>query len=927
MALTAGTIGLSACASSSGSRPGPTELNTSVANGDMAPLLDRALFFDNPAITDAELSPDGKFIAFIKPYQDVRNLWVAPVTDGGDTVPDLDQARPVTADTRPVPGYFWSRSSDYLLYVQDKDGDENFHVYAVDPAAPSQAATGVPPARNLTDIDGVRAVIYNVPRNAPGSILVGLNDRDPAYHDVYRVDIATGARSLVLRNKQNIGYFVYDQNANVRLAVKQRKGGAQDIMRIEESGDMVRIHESAATERVFPIQVHPDGRHVYLLSNKGENVDLLALELMDMQTGAVTQIDSDPEKQVDLENALFHPDTDELLATVYVGDRMRIYAHTADAQRDLERLRGKFPKHNLALDSMTTDMRLWLVTASSDVDPGSTYLYHRERGTIELLFRSRPDLPSEHLAPMQPVRYQARDGLDIPAYLTLPKGVAAKNLPVVIQPHGGPWWRNTWSYHSYAQFLANRGYAVLQPNFRASTGYGKQFLIAGDREWGTGAMQHDISDGVAWLVEQGIADPERVCIMGGSYGGYATLAGVTFTPDLYSCGIPIVAPSSLITLIESFPAYWRPFLEGTWFRAVGDPAVETERRDLKARSPLYHVDQINVPLLVVHGANDPRVKQAESDQIVAALRDKGQPVEYIVAPDEGHGFRAPLNNKALAVAVERFLAKHLGGRTQAEVPAEVNERLAAITVDVQSVKTPTRDEQAAAQTLLNQAMTEALPALDGDALRPAVLRYQAQIQVGGQVVEMQIARHIEAVKAKGKQLWRLRDEVKTPMGDAVDTMDLDGKSLRPLERTFSGMAEGAARYSDSAVSGNMRAMGQETAIHIPLQADVIGDGPGWPASIATLPLSEGYHVLLRQVSMQSQKVQAYHLTVTGSERVQVAAGSFDTWVVNIEPLGDADGGGTTWLMKERPHHVIKSNQVLPATMGGGTMQIQLTSAK
>jgi dipeptidyl aminopeptidase/acylaminoacyl peptidase len=290
---------------------------------------------------------------------------------------------------------------------------------------------------------------------------------------------------------------------------------------------------------------------------------------------------------------------------------------------------------------------------------------------------------------MKPIRYRARDGLEIPAYLTLPRGVEAKNLPVVVHPHGGPWARDGWGYDPYAQFLANRGYAVLQMNFRGSTGYGKHFLNAGDHEWGTGAMQNDITDGVKYLIDQGIADPDRVAIFGGSYGGYATLAGVAFTPDLYACAIPYVAPSNLITLVESFPAYWRPWLEGSWFKRVGDPDVEADRLDMIERSPLFKADAIKCPLLVVHGANDPRVKQHESDQIVVALRTKGKDVEYIVAPDEGHGFRAPENRKALAVAMERFLSKHLGGRLQEDVPADTAERLGEITVDVTQVEAVT----------------------------------------------------------------------------------------------------------------------------------------------------------------------------------------------------------------------------------------------
>jgi len=422
-----------------------------------------------------------------------------------------------------------------------------------------------------------------------------------------------------------------------------------------------------------------------MVSNKGDDVDLTRLMLMNAETGETEVLESDPESEVDFAGAFFHPDTDELLMTYYVGDRVRMYPKTDAIANDIEVLRAALPDGELGFVSATRDLGRMLISISSDVDPGSVYLYDRASGEVEKLYASRPDLPSDQLSPMQPIRYTARDGLEVAAYLTIPKGKEPKNLPVVLHPHGGPWARDYWGYNPYAQFLANRGYAVLQPNFRSSSGYGKAFLNAGNKEWGIGAMQHDLTDGVNYLIEQGIADPERIGIFGGSYGGYATLAGVTYTPDLYACGVPYVAPSNLITLIESFPAYWRPFLKGSWYLRVGDPEDEADREDLVARSPLFKVDQIKVPLLVVHGANDPRVKQRESDQIVVALRDKGADVEYIVAPDEGHGFRAPDNRMALAVAMEAFLAKHLGGRYQEDVPPDLAMHLAEITVDVETV--------------------------------------------------------------------------------------------------------------------------------------------------------------------------------------------------------------------------------------------------
>ncbi|MCK9995860.1 MAG: S9 family peptidase [Candidatus Krumholzibacteria bacterium] len=662
---------------------GDTQEQTAVAAAEPAPLIDRELFFGDPEISASQLSPDGKWMSFIKPYNGARNIWIKAADEPFDT------ARPVTADERPVPGYFWSRDSRYVLYVQDKDGDENFHVWAVDPAG-EVGPDDVPAARNLTPVDGVRTRIYSVPKNAPDVILVGMNDRDPSFHDIYKVDIATGERVLVKQNDEGVGYWIFDLEGELRLAYRQLPDGGIELLRVDMEG-LEQILTCTYEEDISPIGFHKDRLHFYLSTNKGER-DLGELMIMDVESGEITLVEKDPENEVDFGNAVFHPDTDELIATTYVGDRVRVYPQTDEAKKMWANLKKALPEGEIGVNSMSRDMGRMLVSVSSDVDPGSVYLFDAASGKAELQYRSRPELPTGDLAHMKPVSFEARDGMKIHGYLTLPKGLGESNLPVVMYIHGGPWARDYWGYEPYAQFLANRGYAVMQVNYRSSTGYGKNYTNAGNREWGTGSMQHDVTDAVKWLIAEGIADPTRVGIFGGSYGGYATLAGVTFTPDLYACGVPYVGPSNLITLIESFPEYWKPFLEGSWYKRVGNPEVEADRADLIARSPLFSCDQIKAPLLVVHGANDPRVKQHESDQIVVALRQKEKAVEYVVAPDEGHGFRAPENRKALAVAMERFLAKHLDGRVQEDVLPETQKRLDEITVDVSTVEVSKPDE-------------------------------------------------------------------------------------------------------------------------------------------------------------------------------------------------------------------------------------------
>ncbi|MEK6570275.1 MAG: alpha/beta fold hydrolase, partial [Bacteroidota bacterium] len=421
----------------------------------------------------------------------------------------------------------------------------------------------------------------------------------------------------------------------------------------------------------------------------------IQLELYDLSTGKTTLVDKDPMNEVDFAGALFSDVTNELLATFYLGDKMRLYPKQKKFGEDYARLKKALPEGEISIGSMTEDENLWIVAVSSDVDPGSRYLFDRKTGNAELLYRSRPNLPSKDLASMKPVRYSSRDGMTIPAYLVSPKGIPAKILPTVMLIHGGPWGRVPWGYNSEAQFLANRGYAVLIPNFRGSTGYGKKFLNAGNKQWGTGYMQHDISDGVKYLITEGIADPKRVGIYGGSYGGYATLAGLTFTPELYAAGVSYFGPSNIITLLNTIPPYWAP-VKKIFDVRVGDQNNPEDQKRLAEQSPLNSAKNIRVPLLVVQGANDPRVKKAESDQIVVAVREQAKPVEYLVAPDEGHGFVGRENRLAFYTAQERFFAKHLGGRFQESVTPEVQKKLTALTVDVRTVTMPAMPKTEAA---------------------------------------------------------------------------------------------------------------------------------------------------------------------------------------------------------------------------------------
>jgi dipeptidyl aminopeptidase/acylaminoacyl peptidase len=647
------------------------------AAGGLPPLIDRELIFGNPEIDAAELSPDGKYVAFVKPWKDTSNVYVKGVDQ------PFSAARLMTTETkRPVAGYFWSWDSKFILYAKDNGGDENYNVYAVDPAAKPAAGADAPPSRDMTGLKGTRVQIINLPKSDPDTMYIGLNDRDKAWHDLYKLKLSTGEKTLVRKNTERITGWRFDLAGNLRLATRSAENGDTEVLRVDPD-KFTKIYSCNVFESCRPVRFQKDGKHVYLETNKGAGVDLISLTLLDPETGKTELVETDPLKRVDFGGARFSAATDELVLTIYVDEHRRRYYRDKGFEIDLKWLEGKFPGKEVSIASETRDEQTWLIVANSDTEPGETYLFDRKSRKLALQYKIYEKLPREALSPMMPVKYKSSDGLEIPAYLTVPKGTSGKNLPAVIIPHGGPWARDVWGYDPFAQFFANRGYAVLMPNFRASTGYGKKFLDAGNKEWGK-KMQDDVTWGAKYLVAEGIADPKRIAIFGGSYGGYATLAGVTFTPDLYAAAIDYVGPSNLITLMESIPPYWEP-IRKLFYERMGDPNTPEGKAMLTERSPLTYADKIKTPLLVVQGANDPRVNKREADQIVIALRDRGYPVEYLVAPDEGHGFARPVNNIALFMAAEKFLAKHLGGRYQEGGTEEAVARLKEISVDPKTV--------------------------------------------------------------------------------------------------------------------------------------------------------------------------------------------------------------------------------------------------
>jgi dipeptidyl aminopeptidase/acylaminoacyl peptidase len=606
------------------------------------PLIERAKLFGNPTRAQGKLSPDGKWLSWLAPRDGVMNLWLAPASDPSN-------ARPMTNDrARPIGQYLWAPDSRALLYVQDKGGDENFLLYRVEVESGDE--------RCLTPFDNTRVLIVGTSVTRRDRILVGLNNRDPQWHDVHALNLATGTLTEVMRGDGFAG-FLADDSLALRIAVRPNAEGGMDFHRIE--GAHVDETPFAATALEDSLTTQPvgfttDGVTLYWIDSRGRDTAALIAE----ETGSGTRQVIAQDARADIGGILAHPTSGvveaysvDYLTKDWVGLDPGIGATLA---RLKDRLKG-----DIEISSRTDDDRRWTVAVDPVTGPPAVYLYDREVDSLELFYVSRPELESAPLVPMETHEIRARDGLTLTAFLSRPRG-AEGPLPMVLLVHGGPWARDHHGYNSYHQWLANRGYTVLSVNFRGSTGFGKSFISAGDLEWGA-KMHDDLIDAVEWAVATGVAQRDKVAIMGGSYGGYATLAGLTFTPEMFACGVDIVGPSNLETLLQTIPPYWKPVIE-QFHRRMGNPETAEGLQLLKDRSPLHRADRIVRPLLIGQGANDPRVKQAESDQIAEAMKAKGIPVTYVLFPDEGHGFARPENNIAFNAIAEEFLARNLGGR-------------------------------------------------------------------------------------------------------------------------------------------------------------------------------------------------------------------------------------------------------------------------
>jgi dipeptidyl aminopeptidase/acylaminoacyl peptidase len=617
-----------------------------------APLIPRAALFGNPTRAQGLISPDGQWLSWIAPKDGVLNIWLAPAADP-------EAARSVTGSTeRPIRQHFWAPDSSAVMYIQDKGGDENYLLYRVDVASGAETT--------LTPFEDTRVQLVGASTTMKDKLLLGLNNRDPQWHDVHLLDLTSGALTLVLENNAFAG-FMADDNLVLRMAMRQNEAGGTDYFRITDNVVEETPFETTAMEdslTTTPAGYTSDGAILYWIDSRGRNT--AALFAQGTATGAKRLIAEDD--KADIGSTLRHPVTGviEAFAVTYLTTCWHATDPGIAAALTWlgERLEGDF-----GVNSRTDDDRVWIVWNDPLTRPIRTFIFDRTAQTLTPFYTTRPELEGAPLQPMHPVEIASRDGLTLPSYLTLPPGTDADGdgipdapVPMVLLVHGGPWARDGYGFNAAHQLLANRGYAVLSVNFRGSTGFGKAFLNAANKQWGL-KMHDDLIDAVEWAVDQGIAVTDRIAIMGGSYGGYATLAGLTFTPEVFACGVDIVGPSNLETLLSTIPPYWAPLVK-TFHERMGDPSTEEGRELLRAASPLYKADRIVKPLLIAQGANDPRVKQAESDQIVGAMKAAGIPVTYVLYPDEGHGFARPENSIAFYAIAENFLAECIGGRAE-----------------------------------------------------------------------------------------------------------------------------------------------------------------------------------------------------------------------------------------------------------------------
>jgi dipeptidyl aminopeptidase/acylaminoacyl peptidase len=668
-AFTATTL-VSAFTAAKRNEPPPGSAPFVTAVDSLPPLIPIEALFEAPAAQWGGISPDGRWLSYMKPWRGHQNVFVRPVGSVAE--------RNITRDSvRSVPSYWWSADGKRILWIQDRAGDENYHLYV----AGISDTSGKP--LDLTPFKNVEVEVVSLPYATPDVAIITMNNRDPALADAYRVNLTTGALELAATNPGTFLGYVADHDNKVRVAYAVDSAGEYQLWtRASEKTAWRMVKKYAVEDKITPLRFARDGR-VYMISNEG--TDLGRLVLADLDTGKETIADRDPLGLVDIDEVYFDEAKGDVLMTRYIGDTARLYPKTAEMKALLDATR-RVGGGVVEIGSGTSDRSQWVVTLHTPTKPAVTYIYSGSNGRLERFYDPRPGLSAYRFAEMKPIAFTARDGVHLTGYVTLPRGLPARRLPLVVLVHGGPWGgRDKWEFQSDVQMLANRGYAVLQVNYRGTTGLGKRFARGAKKEFGR-AMETDLLDGIDYLERQRLIDTSRVAIMGGSYGGYATLVGLTFHPQRFACAVDYAGTSNLVTLLESFPPSWGPFLPRSWYPFVGDPHNPADRADMLARSPLFRADSARSPLLIFQGANDPRVTKPQADAMALALHRRGIPVTYLLASNEGHGFGEAETSLAVNRATEQFLGKCLGGRVQLSVSPTVGAALKAMLVNVDTLK-------------------------------------------------------------------------------------------------------------------------------------------------------------------------------------------------------------------------------------------------
>jgi dipeptidyl aminopeptidase/acylaminoacyl peptidase len=739
--------------------------NKAAETSTVVPLIDRELFFNYPEIRNGKLSPDGKMIAFLKASKGVMNIWVKNVNES------IGKSRVLTTSDYPLSDFSWTADSKLILFAHSIWENENFNVYAVDPnESVDSISGGTPTVRNLTPLDSVSTVLYQVSRKNPDMVWVGVNNRDKKWYDLYTLEISSGTLKLIRRNKDSITRWIFDWTESPQVGIRYRSDdSAAEFLRLNKDGSSTKIFESSVLDITEPLNFSSDNQWIYVKTNKGQNQDLVKLIMVNLSSMKIVDVEEDPLHKVDLEDCIFSNASREPIFTRYTDDRIRTYFKDSSLESDFQFLQKKYPGREISLLSFSDNDSLILFSTDADDRLPQVYLYDRNQKQVSLQYIPQAGLrPYEsHFSKMQSIVYQSSDGSNISGYLTLPRGFGSKNLPVIILPHGGPWSRDRWGFNNVVQWLANRGYAVLQTNFRGSAGFGKKFLNAGNKQWGT-LMQDDITWGVNELIGRGIADPKRVGILGANFGGYAVLAGLTFTADVYAAGVDINGPSNLLLTYSSLPSSWSGARK-IFLTRVGDTATNAGRNLLMKQSPMLADTSIRTPLMIVYGTNDPMVTKNENDHMVVTMRDSNRKVEYLILPGDSYPFTNISNEMASVARIENFFGKYLRGRSQESMKPETSRRLKEIQQDIANTTVG---------VALPVAAMASFPTPSSD-LATGNYNYTILVEVPGRRVPLAMTRLIMSDSANN---WVVTDQITGQTGDQADEATYQKVTLKPEVR-------------------------------------------------------------------------------------------------------------------------------------------------